>query len=87
MTNQWIHKPAVLEKYLEIVHDIVFFTNAYDNNTGMYGKAVLGMLNPVLWAEGQKLVDRISYLRPQKSELLYDEIEALGTTYAKANSA
>ena len=46
--NQWIRKPAVLEKYLEIAHDIVFYTNAYDNNAGMYGKAGLGMLNPVM---------------------------------------
>ena len=89
VTNQWIRKPAaaVLEKYLEIAHDNVFFTNAYDNNTGMYGKAGICMLNPVLWTEGQKLVDPIGYLRSQKSELLYDKIEALGTTYAKANSA
>ena len=41
VTNQWIRKPAVMEKYLEIAHDIVFYTNAHDNNAGMYGKAGL----------------------------------------------
>ena len=87
VTNQWIRKPTLLERYLEIAHDIVFFTNAYDDNTGMYGKAGLGMLNPVLWTEGQKLVGPIGYLRSQRSKLLYDQIEALGTTYAKADSA
>ena len=30
VVNSWIRKPAVLEKYLEIAHDIVFYTNAYD---------------------------------------------------------
>ena len=47
------------------------------------------MLNPVMWSEAraQKQFDQIGYLRSQKSELLYDEIEALGATYPKANAA
>ena len=87
VTNQWIRKPAVLEKYLEIAHDIVFFTNAYDNNMGTYSKAGLGTLSPVLWTDAQKRFDPIGYLRCQKSELLYAKIEAPGSTYPKANSA
>ena len=72
----------MLKKYLEIAHGIVFYTNAYDNNAGMYSKAGFGMLNPVLWpwTEAQKQFDPIGYLRCQKSELSYDEIEALGAT-------
>ena len=77
----------MLGKYLEIAHDIVFYTNAYDSNAGMYGKAGLCMLTPVMWSEAQKQFDQIGYLRAQKSELLHDEIEALGTTYPKANTA
>ena len=80
--NSWICKPAVLGKYLEIAHDIVFYTNcnAYDNNADMtlYGKAGLGMLTPILWPDAQRQSDQVEYLRAQKSQLLYDEIEALG---------
>ena len=87
VVNSWIRKPAVLEKYLEIAHDIVFYTNAYDNNAGMYGKAGLGMLTPILWSDAQRQSDQVGYLRAQKSQLLYDEIEARGTTDSKANAA
>ena len=45
------------------------------------------MLHPVVWSETQKQFDQIGYLRSQKSELRYDEIEALGATYPKANAA
>jgi hypothetical protein len=87
VVNAWIRKPAVLEKYLENAHDIVFYTNAYDNNAGMYGKSGLGMLAPVMWAAAQKITDLAGYLRAERSQTLYDEIESLGVTYTKASAA
>ena len=63
VANSWIRKPAVLDKYLEIAHGIVFYTNVYDNNAGMYGKAGLGMLTPILWSDAQKLSEQVGYLR------------------------
>ena len=85
--NAWITKPAVLEKYLEIAHDIVFYCNAYDVNAGLYGKSGLGMLAPVMWSATQKLADPAGFLRSERSETLYNEIEALGVTYSKASAA
>ena len=87
VVNLWLRKPAVLEKYLEIAHDIGFFTNVYDNNKGIYGKAGLGMRIPIMWNDTQKQSDQIGFLRAQKDELLYDEIEALGNTYPLASAA
>ena len=75
VVNAWIRKPAVLEKYLEIAHDIVFYTNAYDVNAGLYGKSGLGMMAPVMWSATQKLTDPAGYLRAERSQSLYDEIE------------
>ena len=74
--NQWIHKPAVLEKYLEIAHDIVFYTNEYNNNKGIYKKTGLGMQIPILWNDAHRENDKIGFMRAQKAELLYDEIKA-----------
>ena len=36
VVNSWTRKPAVLEKYLEIAHDIVSYTNAYTTTTPAY---------------------------------------------------
>ena len=65
----------------------MFYTNAYDNNAGMYGKSGLGMLAPVMRSATQKDLDPAGYLRAERSQLLYDEIESLGATYTKANAA
>ena len=87
MVNQWIQKPAVIDKYLEIAHDIVFYTSAYDNAKGIYGKTGLGMKISLEWNDARIARDKIGYMRAKKAELLYEEIGSLATAYQIAAAA
>ena len=83
----WIKMPGNLNKYLEIVGDILMMYSAWDPAVVFYRCTGIQMIAPIWWVSIQQQGDPMSYLRATLSHTLFDEIVTLGAIHKAAAAA
>ena len=75
--REWLGKPAIIERYLDILPELEFMHSAYDVTQGVYGLIPLtpSMPKPADdWLHADTVVDELGWIRAEKDHRLWIEL-------------